>query len=146
MVLSDELDLLNDIKAIADEQSQTDPTFKTTHLYARISAKEVRKQLIPQKDYTDDELPSEETIRVKLNALGHHLRSVKSAALKRRYPKRMISSNNCTSCTQKLMKITQYCAFLWMPKRQCSLDTCLEVEKHASLSEPWTTIWNLTTS
>ncbi len=62
--------LLNDIEAIADEQSQTDPTFKTTRLYTRISAKEVRKQLILQKGYTEEELPSEETIRVKLNELG----------------------------------------------------------------------------
>ena len=41
--------LLEDIKAIADEQSQADPTFKTTRLYTRITAKEVRKQLILQK-------------------------------------------------------------------------------------------------
>jgi hypothetical protein len=34
--------LLEDIKAIADEQSQTDPTFKTTRLYTRLTAKEER--------------------------------------------------------------------------------------------------------
>jgi hypothetical protein len=78
--------LLNDIKAIADEQSQTDPTFKTTRLYTRISAKEVRKQLIPQKGYTDDELPSEETIRVKLNALGYQLRSVQKCRPQKKIP------------------------------------------------------------
>lgn len=78
--------LLNDIEAIADEQSQTDPTFKTTRLYTRISAKEVRKQLILQKWYTDDELPSEETIRVKLNALGYQLRSVQKSRPQRKIP------------------------------------------------------------
>jgi hypothetical protein len=78
--------LLNDIEAIADEQSQTDPTFKTTRLYTRISAKEVRKQLILQKGYTDDELPSEETIRVKLNALGYQLRSVQKSRPQRKIP------------------------------------------------------------
>jgi len=78
--------LLNDIKAIADERSQTDPTFKTTRLYTRINAKEVRKQLIPQKGYTDDELPSEETIRVKLNALGYHLRSVQKCRPQKKIP------------------------------------------------------------
>ncbi len=36
--------LLNDIKAIAEAESQTDPTFKTTRLYIRVSAAEVRKQ------------------------------------------------------------------------------------------------------
>lgn len=78
--------LLNDIKAIADEQSQTDPTFKTTRLYTRISAKEVRKQLVQQKGYTDDELPSEETIRVKLNELGYQLGSVKKCQPQKKIP------------------------------------------------------------
>ena len=78
--------LLDDIKAIADEQSQTDPTFKTTRLYTRISVKEVRKQLILQKSYTDDELPSEETIRVKLNDLDYRLRSVQKCLPQRKIP------------------------------------------------------------
>ena len=71
--------LLDDIEAIADTQSQTDPTFKTTRLYTRLSAAEVRRQLILQKGYSDDELPSEETIRVKLNQLGYELRSVRKS-------------------------------------------------------------------
>ncbi len=75
--------LLADIKAIADEQSQTDPTFKTTRLYTRISAAEMRRQLIAQKGYSDEELPSEETIRVKMNDLGYTLRSVQKSRPKK---------------------------------------------------------------
>jgi len=75
--------LLEDIRAIADEQSQTDPTFQTTQLYTRISAAEMRRQLLAQKGYTDDELPSEETIRVKMNALGYGLRSVQKSRPKK---------------------------------------------------------------
>jgi hypothetical protein len=75
--------LLEDIRAIADEQSQTDPTFQTTRLYTRISAAEMRCQLIAQKGYTDDELPSEETIRVKMNELGYGLRSVQKSRPKK---------------------------------------------------------------
>jgi len=71
--------LLEDMRAIADSQSQTDPTFETTRLYTRLSAAEVRRQLIAQKGYTDEALPSEETIRVKLNQLGYHLRSVQKS-------------------------------------------------------------------
>ena len=41
--------LLADIKAIAEAESQTDPTFKTTRLYIRLSAAAVRKQLINLK-------------------------------------------------------------------------------------------------
>ena len=71
--------LLTDIQAIVDGQSQTDPTFQSTRLYTRLSASEVRKQLIEQKDYTDEELPVEETIRVKLNMLGYKLRDVQKS-------------------------------------------------------------------
>jgi hypothetical protein len=65
-------DLLTDIKAIVDEQSQIDPSFKTTRLYTRISAATVRQQLIEQKGYPVAELPTEETIRSKLNQLGYY--------------------------------------------------------------------------
>lgn len=40
--------LLEDIQALLDEQSQTDPTFKTTRLFTRMSVAEVRRQLIAQ--------------------------------------------------------------------------------------------------
>ena len=50
--------LLSDIKDIVDSQSQTDPSFKSQRLYTRLSAAEVRKQLIIQKGYTDQQLPS----------------------------------------------------------------------------------------
>ena len=78
--------LLEDIKAIADEQSQVDPTFRTTRLYTRLTAKEVRKQLILQKGYTDEELPTEETIRVKLNELEYQLRSVQKCRPQKKIP------------------------------------------------------------
>src|SRR5450756_2503733 len=41
--------LIEDIDAIVKGQSQTDPTFKTTRLYTRLSSAEVRQQLIEQK-------------------------------------------------------------------------------------------------
>jgi hypothetical protein len=86
--------LLDDIKDILDGQSQTDPTFKSTRLFTRLSAAEVRKQLIEQKEYTDDELPSEETIRDRINQLGYRLRSVQKSRPKKRSPKRTPSSIN----------------------------------------------------
>ena len=71
--------LLEDIKAIADGQSQTDARFESSRLYTRLSASQVRQELIRQKGYTDKELPTEETIRVKLNKLGYHLRTVRKS-------------------------------------------------------------------
>ena len=76
--------LLADIQSIVDGQSQTDPTFATTRLYTSISAAEVRRQLQIQKGYTDDgQLPTEETLRQKLNELGYQVRSVKKVGLKK---------------------------------------------------------------
>ncbi len=40
-------------------------------MYTRLSAAEMRKQLIEQKRYTDEELPSIEVIRQRLNQLGY---------------------------------------------------------------------------
>jgi hypothetical protein len=68
--------LLEDIRAIADGQSQADPKFQTKRLFTRISAKEVRSQLIATKGYTDAELPTQQTINKKLNLLGFRLTKV----------------------------------------------------------------------
>lgn len=68
--------LLSDITAIADSQSQADPQFRTTRLYTRLTAAEVRRQLIIQKGYTDEELPTTETIATKLNQLGYYRKKV----------------------------------------------------------------------
>ena len=72
--------LLEDMEDIADQFSQTDPTFRTTRLYTRITAAELRVQLIAQKGYTEEELPCAETIREKLNALGYGSKRVKKAS------------------------------------------------------------------
>ena len=68
--------LLDDIRAIADGQSQADPRFQTNRLFTRISAAEVRRQLIAAKGYTDAELPTRQTINTKLNLLGYRLTKV----------------------------------------------------------------------
>ena len=68
--------LLEDIKAVVDGESQTDTTLRTTKLYTRLSAAEVRQQLNEQKRYTDEELPTANTIGIKLNELDYQLRPV----------------------------------------------------------------------
>jgi len=76
--------LLDDIRALVDGQAQTDPTFQSQRLYTRFTAKVVREQLIAHKGYTDEELPSEETIRVKVNDLGYSLRPVRKSQPQKR--------------------------------------------------------------
>jgi hypothetical protein len=69
--------LIEDIRAIAEQHSQTDPTFQSTRLYLRLSASSVRQAMIRQKGYSDEQLPSAETIRDRLNELGYSLKRVK---------------------------------------------------------------------
>lgn len=88
--------LLADIQALVDSQSQTDPQFKSTRLYTRLTAAEVRRQLITQKGYTSAELPSEDTIARRLNALGYHPSRVQKTQPKKRSPKPMLSSPTST--------------------------------------------------
>jgi hypothetical protein len=68
--------LLDDIRVIVDGQSQTDPQFRTQRLYTRLSAAEVRRQLIAHQGYQDTELPTVQTITAKLNALGYFPKKV----------------------------------------------------------------------
>lgn len=69
-------DLLKDIKDIVEPQSQADPTFRTTQLFIPLTAGGVRKLLIEQKGYSDEELPTERTIANKLNDLNYRPQKV----------------------------------------------------------------------
>ena len=68
--------LLDDIRDIVDGQCQAGPRFQTRRLFIRISAAQVRLRLITRKGYTDEELPTQQTINTKLNMLGFRLTKV----------------------------------------------------------------------
>src|SRR3954451_16065501 len=68
-----------DIRALAEPESQADPKFQSPFLYTRMTAKAVRKALIDQKGWTDEELPHVNTIGEILNRLGIKLRPVQKA-------------------------------------------------------------------
>jgi hypothetical protein len=84
--------LLDDLKAIVDSQSQTDPRFRTDRLYTRLSAAEVRRQLIERKGYSKGEAPAVRTINDKLNQLGYRPAKVAKCRPKKRSPRRTPSS------------------------------------------------------
>jgi hypothetical protein len=85
--------LLTDIAAIVDSQCQTDPQFRTTRLSTRLSAVEVRRQLIAQKGYSDAELPTAETLGAKLNTLGSYPKKVAKTQPQKKSQKPMPSSS-----------------------------------------------------
>jgi len=85
--------LLADLETIVSGQSQADPSFRTTRLYTRLTAAEVRRQLIAQHGYTDAELPCVQTIGAKLNALGYHPQTVAKTQPQKRSPRPTPSSS-----------------------------------------------------
>jgi hypothetical protein len=85
--------LLSDITSLVDGQSQADPQFRTNRLYTRLTATEVRRQLIAQKGYRDEELPTAETIATKLNELGY-------------YPKKVAKSQPKKSCLKPMPSLS----------------------------------------
>ena len=86
--------LLDDIRSIADVHSQADPKFQTNRLFTRISAAEVRRQLIATRGYTDEELPTQQTINAKLNLLGYRLTRVAKCRPQKGSRRPMPSSRN----------------------------------------------------
>ena len=68
--------LLTDIKALVDSQSQADPQFRAHRLSTRLTAAEVRRQLIAHTGSTDEEVPTVPTLTAKLNALGYYPKKV----------------------------------------------------------------------
>jgi Rhodopirellula transposase DDE domain len=79
--------LLTDMQAIVDSQSQADPQFRSHRLYTRLTAAEVRRQLIAQKGYPDAVLPTAETLGTKLNELGYYPQKVAKSQPQKNSPK-----------------------------------------------------------
>jgi Rhodopirellula transposase DDE domain len=86
--------LRTDIKAIVDSQSQADPQFRSSRLYTRLTAAEVRRQLIAQKGYSDAQLPTERTIASKLTRLGYYPTKVAKTQPQKRSQKPTRSSTS----------------------------------------------------
>lgn len=64
------VNLKRDLTAMADPGSQTDPTFRTTQLYRKLTGKEARRRLMEQYGYSEQDAPSARSLRRKLSALG----------------------------------------------------------------------------
>ena len=89
--------LLDDLRAVVDGQSQTDPQFRNQRLYTRLSVEEVRRQLIVQKGYSHENGPKRETLRLRLNQLGCYPQRVAKTRPKKRLPKPMPSLSGSMS-------------------------------------------------
>jgi hypothetical protein len=66
--------LEQDIRDLVDGKAQADPKLQTTFQYLKVSAQAVRDQLVLEKGYQDEGLPSRQTIGEILNRMGYRLR------------------------------------------------------------------------
>ncbi len=85
--------LLPDMTARVASQSQTDPQFRTTRLYTRLSAAEVRRQLIAQTGDTDDARPRVQTLLTQLHVLGYYPKKVATSQPQKKSQKLRPSSS-----------------------------------------------------
>ena len=72
-----------DIKDVVECWSQTDPRFRTTQRYVRLTVLQVAKRLVRDKGYDDVQLPSNETIRTIMHKLDFRPRKVQKAKPKK---------------------------------------------------------------
>lgn len=108
--------LFQDLRNLVTDHLQTDPTFRTTRLYCRLSAAEVRKQLLQRKGYTDEQLPSERTIAAKLNLLGFRLRTVLKSRPQKKCRRPTPSSGTCRRRIGRPPPRRTPCAFRSTPR------------------------------
>jgi hypothetical protein len=66
-----------DIRSLVDGQAQIDPKFQSTFCYARISARAVREALIQKQGYSEEDLPTRQTVGDILNRMGYRLKKHK---------------------------------------------------------------------
>lgn len=64
-----------DIRLIVEPHTHTDPELKTERIYTNMSATEVRTALL-EKGYSEEELPSERTLRDILNRMNYRLKRI----------------------------------------------------------------------
>jgi len=64
-----------DIRLIVEPHTQSDPELKSSRQYTNLSAGEVRQELL-EKGYSEEELPSERTLRDILNRMNYRLKRI----------------------------------------------------------------------
>ena len=84
----------DDLRAIVEPKTQIDPELKTTRRYTNLSAAEVRRALIEQKGWPDEDLPAERSLRRILNRMNYRLKRIqKGRPLKKKKDPNAIFEN-----------------------------------------------------
>ena len=103
-------ELERDIRALADPHSQADPQFRSALSYTRLSAAAVRRALIAEKGWREEDLPAARTMNTILNRLGFRLRSVAKTRPEKKRPTAKPSSPTYGQSTRRRMLTRSACA------------------------------------
>nr|VFJ48471.1 MAG: Rhodopirellula transposase DDE domain-containing protein [Candidatus Kentron sp. FM]VFJ48691.1 MAG: Rhodopirellula transposase DDE domain-containing protein [Candidatus Kentron sp. FM]VFK08166.1 MAG: Rhodopirellula transposase DDE domain-containing protein [Candidatus Kentron sp. FM] len=93
--------LREDILALVEPHSQTDPDFEAPFRYTRLTAKAVRKALIEEKGWLEDKLPSPNTVGNILNRMGYRLQKVQKSKPLKKIPQTDEIFANTTKANQE---------------------------------------------
>lgn len=94
-------ELVQEIQALVEPESQADPKFQTPLAYTRITAKAVHERLVANTAGDDRHVPAERTVYDILNRLGYRLRRVQKTKPQKKSKKPTPSSTICGKSTHK---------------------------------------------
>ena len=94
-------ELVQEIQALVEPESQADPKFQTPLAYTRITAKAVHKRLVANTAARGRHVPAERTVYDILNRLGYRLRRVQKTKPQKKSKKPTSSSTTCGKSTHK---------------------------------------------
>ena len=109
-------ELVSEIHALVEPESQADPKFQTPLAYTRITAKAVHEQLKANAAGKKPHVPAERTVHDILNRLGYRLRPVRKTKPQKKFPKPMPSSTTCDKSTPKPPATRRRSASRWTPR------------------------------
>lgn len=93
-------ELVSEIHALVESESQADPKFQTPLAFTRMTAKAVHQQLETQAVKTGRAAPAERTVYDILNRLGYRLRRVRKTKPQKKFRKPTPSSTICGKSTR----------------------------------------------
>lgn len=109
-------ELVEQIHALVEPESQADPKFQTPLAYTRVTAKAVHEHLTANAVGTGAAVPAERTVSDILNRLGYRLQRVRKTVPKKNSPRPTPSSTTYGRSTRKLRKIRKRSASRSTPK------------------------------
>ena len=109
-------ELVEEILALVEPESQADPKFQTPLAYTRITAKAVHERLLANAARDGRHVPAERTVYDILNRLGYRLRRVQKTKPQKKSPKPTPFSTTCDKSTRRPPKPRRRSASRSTPK------------------------------